>query len=493
MKKIISLLLLAGLGLSSCGDFLEQLPESNRTSANFYQTRADFYNALVGAYNGLKRRGVYGNGSGALMVLQEMVSDNTTFTNTRQPVNSSTFEVDDLLFAKSNTLVQAAWTDLYAGIGRVNPILGRLSGANFAQADKDRFEGEARFLRALYYFHLVQLFGDVQLVTEPVDDPYGANTLPRSSREDVYALVIDDLARAAALLPTTITAAESGRASQWAAKALLGKVYLALGRHDLALPVLRDVNDNSGRQLMANFAQAFAPTTPFAANTEVIFAVQYKSGLLPQGANAAGTQGDVERTQGSDMWSNWAPAGSGSLLGPNGGGGGGFNTPTPDLINAFEPGDARKEATLLTSFTSGSTVIPSAYAVKFRQQGAVNNDADVDFPVLRFADVVLMYAEALNETGQPEAALAQLNRIRTRAKLPALAGLDPAALRLALEQERRVELAFENHRWPDLVRTGRYVAVMAAKGYAVKDFHNLYPVPQRETDLNSDLSQNPGY
>jgi hypothetical protein len=493
MKKILFTLLLAGFGLTSCGDFLEQLPESNRTSARFYQTRADFYNALVGAYNGLKRRGVYANGSGALMVLQEMVSDNSTFTNTRQPVNSSTFEVDDLLFAKSNTLVQDAWTDLYIGIGRVNPILQRLPGATFAQADKDRFEGEARFLRALYYFHLVRLFGDVPLVTEPIEDPYGANNLPRAPREEVYALIIDDLTRAAGLLPATISAAEAGRASQWAAKTLLGKVYLTRGQYDQALPVLKDVNDNSGRQLMANFAQVFAPTTTFAANTEVIFALQYKSGLLPQGAAAAGTQGGVEQTQGSDMWSNWAPAGSGSLLGPNGGGGGGFNTPTTDLINAFEPGDARKEATLLTSFLSGSTVIPSPYAVKFRQQGAVNNDADVDFPVLRFADVVLMYAEALNETDQPDAALVQLNRTRTRAKLPALAGLDQAALRLAIEQERRVELAFENHRWPDLVRTGRYEAVMSAKGYAVKDFHNLYPVPQRETDLNANLSQNTGY
>lgn len=493
MKKIIFTLLLTGIGLTSCQDFLEQIPESNRTSANFYQTRSDFYNALIGAYNGLKRPGVYANGSGALMVLQEMVSDNSTFTATRQPVNSSTFEVDDLLFAKSNTLVQEAWTDLYAGIGRVNPILKYLPAANIPQSDKDRFDGEARFLRALYYFHLVRLFGDVQLVTEPVSDPYAANNLPRASSEEVYALIIEDLTLAAAQLPAAITAAEAGRASQWAAKTLLGKVYLTLGQYDQALPVLKDVNDNSGRQLMATFAQVFAATTTFAANTEAIFAVQYKSGLLPQGAAAAGTQGGVLQTQGSDMWSNWAPAGGGALLGPNGGGGGGFNTPTTDLINAFEPGDARKEATLLTSFQSGNTVINSPYVVKFRQQGAVSNDADVDFPVLRFADVVLMYAEALNETGQAGEALTQLNRIRTRAKLLALEGLDQAAVRLAIEQERRVELAFENHRWPDLVRTGRYEAVMAAKGFAVKDFHNLYPVPQRETDLNADLSQNPGY
>lgn len=494
MKKPVLLLLIATAALTSCKDFLDQVPESTRTSTNFYQSRSDFYNALIGSYNDLKRAGVYANGSGSLMVLQEMASDNSTFTPTRQPVNSSIFEIDDLLFTKSNTVVQTAWTDHYIGIGRVNQIITKLPGATFLPADKDRFEGEARFLRALYYFNLVRLFGDLQIVTEPINDPYATANLQRAPKEEVYKLIVNDLTIAAAKLPTTIPAGEAGRASQWAAKALLGKVYLTQAQWAQALPVLKDVNDNSARTLMTSFSAVFAATTSYAANTESLFAVQYKAGLLPQGSAASVTQGTVGVTQGSDMWANWAPMGGGALLGPNGGGGGGFNTPTTDMINAFETGDVRKNATLLTSYTSGTTVVSTfPYVVKFRQQGAVGNDSDVDFPILRFADVVLMYAEALNEQGQTADALTQLNRVRVRAGLKALTGLDQAAFRLAVEQERRVELAFENHRWPDLVRTNRYLPVLSAKGLPVKEFQRLYPVPQRETDLNGTLSQNPGY
>jgi hypothetical protein len=260
--------------------------------------------------------------------------------------------------------------------------------------------------------------------------------------------------------------------------------------------VLKDVNDNSGRTLMANFRDVFSANTSYAANTEYIFAVQYKSGLLAQGPNVVGTNGGVGTTQGSDTWSNWAPPGSGFMLGTanNGGGGGGFNTPTANLVAAFEAGDTRKDASLLESFeTSPTTRRPGLYSVKFRQQGAVGGDSDVDFPILRFGDVVLMYAEALNEQNQTVEALNQLNRIRRRAGLADRTGLNREATRLAIEQERRVELAFENQRWPDLVRTNRYVEVMRAQGKPTEPFHNVYPVPQRETDLNSSLGQNPGY
>lgn len=494
MKQLIILLLAVSTTLTSCETFLDQVPETSRTSGNFYQTRADFYNALIGSYNDLKRSGVYASGSGSLMVMQEMASDNSTFTPTRQPVNSSTFEIDDLLFTKSNTISQTAWTDHYIGIGRVNQIIARVPAANFLPADKDRFEGEARFLRALLYFNLVRMYGDLQIITEPIDDPYATKDVLRSPAADVYKLIISDLTLAAAKLPTTIPAGEAGRASQWAAKALLGKVYLTQQQFAQALPVLKDITDNSARTLMTSYSAVFAATTSYAANTETIFAVQYKGGLLPQGSAVPGTGGGAGVTQGSDMWSNWAPMGGGALLGPNGGSGNGFNTPTTDMINAYEPGDVRKNATLLTSYTSGTTVVSSfPFVVKFRQQGAISNDSDVDFPILRFADVVLMYAETLNEQGMTADALTQLNRIRTRAGLKALTGLDQAAFRLAVEQERRVELAFENHRWPDLIRTNRLVPVLSAKGYAVKDFQRLYPVPQRETDLNSRLSQNPGY
>ncbi|WP_046243313.1 RagB/SusD family nutrient uptake outer membrane protein [Hymenobacter terrenus] len=500
-KLYLAFALTLGLGLNSCKSFLDETPESDQAVVNFYQTQPDFYNAITGGYAALKLEGVYANGSGSMMTLMELASDNTAPTGIRSNT-TSLYEIEEFTFPKINQAIQFAWVDHYRGIGRVNEIIARLpgalSGATFPQDVKNRFDAEARFLRALYYFNLVRLFGDLQLITEPVAGPFATANVGRSPKEQIYDLIISDLNIAANGLPATIPASEAGRASRWAALALLGKVYLTLGKFADALPILKDVNDKSGRSLMKSYADIFSPTTSYAANTEYIFAVQYKSGLLPQGSNTVGNQGAVGQTQGSDMWSNWAPLGAGSLLGRNGGNGGGFNTPTVDLINAYEAGDARKNASLLTTFMSGPTVVNSAYCVKFRQQGAVSGDADSDFPVLRFGDVVLMYAEALNEQGQIPEAVIQLNRIRTRAGLPSkfVAPAAPAtqdALRTAIEQERRVELAFENHRWPDLIRTNKYVPVMQARGIPVKDYHRYYPIPQRETDLNSNLGQNPGY
>ncbi|WP_128546986.1 RagB/SusD family nutrient uptake outer membrane protein [Larkinella soli] len=479
MKKIVSLCVLLLLG--GCSEsFLDEVPQAERSETNFYRTTEDFYNAVVGAYSTLKNAGLYGSGSGALFAMTEVVSDNTDLGVTRQALNASTYEIEDLLVTITNATVGSAWTGHYLGIARTNAILDRLPAAAVPQAGKDRFEGEARFLRALFYFNLVRLFGDVQLITKEIASPYGANTLTRSPAAEVYALIVEDLKVAKEKLPATLPAAEAGRASRGAAGALLGKVYLTLKQYDNAVAVLKEVIEAKTYDLMPGFAAVFSPTTSYVANREVIFAVPYVSGQIGQG---------------SEMWSNWAPFNAGvALLGTGGGNGGGFNRPTADLAGAFEPGDLRKEASLLTSFKNAQgRDVNDAYVVKFRQQGALAGDSDVDFPVLRYADVLLMVAEALNETGKTAEALPFLNQVRKRAGLADKPLLSQADFRLAVEQERRVELAFENHRWFDLVRTGRYLPVLSAKGFKIKDFHRFYPIPQREIDLNKTLTQNTGY
>jgi hypothetical protein len=164
------------------------------------------------------------------------------------------------------------------------------------------------------------------------------------------------------------------------------------------------------------------------------------------------------------------------------------------MVNAYEPGDLRKAATVATSYMNGNTTVNERYLVKYRQNGINQNEADIDFPVLRYADVLLMYAEVLVEQGQVATAVPFVNQVRTRAGLAGLSTtLSQADARLAIENERRIELAFEGHRWFDLIRTGRYLTVMTSKGYATKEFHKLYPIPQRETDLNPSLAQNEGY
>jgi len=478
------ILLFAGLllALAGCQDsFLEQVPLSERSEVNFYKTTADFNNAVVGVYATLKNAGLYGGGSGALFALSEIITDNTDLGVTRQPINGSIFEIDDYLVTISNGTVGAAWTGHYLGIARANAILDRLPATtSVPQASKDRFEGEAKFMRAMFYFNLVRLFGDVQLVTQEITSPYGANGLTRSPASQVYELIVSDLKTAEEKLPTTIAAAEAGRASRWAARSLLGKVYLTLKQYDNAAAKLKEVIDSKAHDLLPVYANVFSPTTSFTANREVIFAVQYLSGQIGQG---------------SDMWSNWAPFNAGTaLLGTGGGGGGGFNRPTADLVKAYEPGDLRKDASLLTTYKNAQgRDVADAYVVKFRQQGALNADSDVDFPILRYADVLLMYAEALNELGKPADALPFLNQIRKRAGLADKTALSQADMRLALEGERRVELAFENHRWFDLLRTDRYLPVLTGKGLKVQAYQKLYPIPQRETDLNKALTQNAGY
>jgi len=486
MKKyfIYTGLFLSVFLISSCNkDFPNQVPETTRTTGNVYKTPGDFYNAIIGTYATLKHNGLYGNGgsASALLNLGETVSDNADFGATRAVSNVSTFELEDFNFSLSNTFFSATWTGNYIGIARANTMLGRLPGASLDKALSDRFEGESKFLRGLFYFNLVRSFGDVQLITTETKEPSEGYSIPRSPSAKVYEQIISDLSAAESLLPAVIPNAEAGRASRWAAKALLGKVYLTQKDYTKTAAKLNEVITSGQFNVTANtYAAVFSNTTSFSANKDIIFAVQYKSGNIGQG---------------SAIWSATIPwGGQGSIFGVNGGSGEGFLRPTADMIAAYEAGDLRKTASVATSYLNGSTTVNERYTVKYRQSGIIQNEADIDFPVLRYADVLLMYAEALVEQAQVATALPFVNQVRTRAGLP---GLQPtlaqADARLAVENERRVELAFEGQRWFDLIRTGRYLPVMTSKGFATKEFHKLYPIPQRETDLNSGLGQNPGY
>lgn len=480
MKKTLLRLALLAFGLSSCKDFLTVVPETERPTANFYKTGTDFNTAVVGTYATLKHAGLYGNGAGSLIWLGELSTDNTDYGFPRSTASAIGFEIEDLNYSLANMYFRDAWQGHYQGIARANAILDHLPTVSFDATLKNQYEGEARFLRAMYYFNLVRLFGPVQLVTTEISDPYTTASPGRSPVGEVYALIESDLQAAEAKLPATMAVANAGRASKWAAKALLGKVYLTEQKYNLASTKLKEIIDANVHSLLPNYADAFLLTTSFANNKEVLLAVQYKGGQIGQGGN---------------FYSQWTPFGViAPEFGVTGGTGDGLNRPTADLIAAYAPGDARKAASIALSYTEATgKVVNEPYPIKFRQTGIIRGESDVDYPVLRYADVLLMYAEALNELGQPAAAAAPLNLVRTRARLANTTATTQAAMHLALEQERRVELAFESQRWFDLVRTNRFVEVMVAKGYRAKPFQVLYPIPQRERDLNKNLEQNPGY
>lgn len=480
-----ALLLLAILGTSCKKDFITLLPETTRVTDNVYKTAADFNTAVVGTYSTFKHNGLFGNFgvTATLLNLGEITSDNVDYGFPRGTSVVNIFELEDFNFSLSNVNFSNAWIGHYAGIARANTILNRLGSASFDAALKTKYEAEARFLRAYFYFNLVRLFGDVPLVTTEFTSPDDGYNISRSPASKVYELIVSDLNFAEANLPATIAAADAGRASKWVAKGILGKVYLTMKNYANAASKLNEVIASGQFSVAANsYAAVFSPTTSFTANKDVMFAVQYKSGNIGQGSN---------------IWNSCIPWGVGlntAQWGVASGTGDGYLRPTLDMEAAYEPGDLRKTASIATSYVNGGVTVNERYVVKYRQNGILFGDADVDYPILRYADVLLMYAEAMVEQGQPAAGTPFVNQVRVRAGLADLpTSMTQADARLAIERERRLELAFEGHRWSDLVRTDRYLSVMTSKGYATKAFHKLFPIPQRETDLNPALGQNPGY
>jgi len=479
MNKLLIALILLG-GLSSCREsFLDLQPLSNANVRSFYSNEADMQAAINGAYAGLQAAGVYRE----IYWLAEVRSDNTEQGAGGTGLSLPLEQIDRFELEATNATVANAWRDHYVVIARTNAILDRIDGVRMREEKKKQLQGEAKFLRALMYFNLVRLFGDVPLTIQEFTNTEAAYSLGRTPTEQVYAQIIKDLQEAETSLPAQYAAsADLGRATRGAATALLGKVYLTHKQYAEAATKLKELIDSGVYVLLPNYRDVFAVAN--ANHRESVFEVQYKAGGIGQGLN----------------WANqFAPRGVPTSIIATGGGNG-FNQPTADMEKAYEPGDLRKEVSMAAGYTTGTGAFVAApYVRKWIPSTPITiaGDTDNNFIVLRYADVLLMQAEALNETGRTAEALPFLNQVRRRAGLEALAGLTQAGMRLAVEKERRVELAFENHRWFDLVRTGRAVEVMTA---AFPSFAGrvqsqlLYPIPQTQIDINpAIIKQNPGY
>ena len=360
-----------------------------------------------------------------------------------------------------------------------------------------------KFLRAFHYFNLVRQFGAVPLRLEVTKSPADAPSAGRATVDAVYAQIMADLEAAAGDLPdaSQYAAADKGRVSNGSANALLGEVYLTLKKYDLALAALRKV---TGYGLMSTYASIFTPANK--NNMESIFEIQYYS--------TAGTN------LSSNFMYQFAPFNSGTAVtqdpGTNLSFNSGWNIPTTDLTRTYEPDDLRKSVSLAEGFTESAGYVAVPYITKYNHGFVQPGQTNVNFPVIRYADVMLMIAECLNEQSFAAngEAFELLNQIRLRAGLlpktagnsnPALNISSQLAFREAILQERRVELAFENHRWYDLVRTGKAVEVMNAHGqeeiakapaqfpagaYVVTPAKILLPIPEREVILDN-LDQNP--
>lgn len=497
-KYIMRALLFCNVLAAGCSkSFLDQEPEASLLGANFWKTESDLKQGVVGAYASLRDMGNF-----SYWVFGEMRSDNTTFQyNAPQRGQENREFVDQFLLTPDNTLLRDFWSASYTGIARCNDVLDHVDRIPMPDQSKNQATGEVKLLRAFHYFNLVRQFGGVPLRLSVTNSPETASSKGRASIDEVYAQIIADLNEAAALLPSVseYAAADKGRVTKGTANALLGEVYLTRKNYTEALTALRKV---TGYSLLPVYANIFTPANK--NNAESIFEIQYL--------------GSVPNLSSNFMY-QFAPFNSGTIVtqdpGTNLSFTSGWNTPAKDLIDAYETGDVRKDVSLATGFQDGAVFVNAPYIKKFNHGFVQPGQTNVNFPVIRYADVLLMIAECLNEQGfvANGEAFNLLNQVRSRAQLPAktsgnvspaLNVTTQAAFRDAIIQERRVELAFENRRWYDLVRSDRAVTVMNAHGQQEKALHPnhpaasyqvttnklLLPIPQREVTLDN-LPQNP--
>jgi hypothetical protein len=513
MKRSIYTYIFCIVCLASCKKNIDLYPLSNVTTATFYKNTTDIQTALIGCYNGLQKPLL------EEWKLSELRSDNTIMGNpsSKSVPNRDLSDLDLFIPNTSHQGIYNFWISSYANIRNVNVILNSLnvnysktngivaadtSSVQISVKDKKEFSAEAAFIRAYHYFNLVRQFGAVFLVHEPLS-PFDATSLNRESVDEVYKLIIADLNYAIingvslkyASLPTTTL----GRVNTWTAKAMLAKVYLTLNRKAEAITLLNDIVLNSGYGLAATYSEVFSISNEM--NKEILFSVRYKAGGIGLG---------------SPFPNYFAPELSGTavIIGD----GGGFNTPSSDLNLSYAATDLRKGISI---GEYGSTKV--LYPKKMISPVSIVNDAENDWIVMRYADVLLMLAEA---QGNSTASVALINQTRKRA---GLADLLPAAVSTValfekeLANERRLEFAFENIRWYDLLRYNKTMTTITAEQTLKNHYSAIYsihygkypsprstlaqiqafitsdrlilPIPQREIDNNTTLkiTQNPGY
>lgn len=495
--KYITLIILV-ISLISCQKYLDKAPLDSINTANFFKTEADAVAAINGAYQPLQWPKLYN----LRIWSTDIWAGNSVVGAGGGTDGIETQDIANFVTATDNAAALDIWRGPAPGILRANLVLKNVPGMDIIPAVKDRILGEAYFLRAHYYFILVRFFGDVPLITEP-QTPEDDLRPVRTSKDKVYELIINDLNAAINLLPahTSYSGNNIGRASKGSAIGMLAKVNLTLGNYEKTVLLCQQVSA-LGYQLNANYSDNFSPSSK--NSSESLFEVQY----------AGKTSFSFWNNENQASWVS-------TFTGPRNSnfvaGGYGWNQPVTEFINQYETGDNRKDKTIL--YVGGPSFDAQEYQASYSTTGfnlrkflvpkSISPDYDTNpanWPVLRYSDVLLMEAEALcklNRLDEAQAAAnsinagGPLNRVRKRAGLPDVQGLSQPALREAIINERRLELAFEGSRWFDLIRydNGQYAATffhsIGKTNFTAK--HLLLPIPQKEIDANPNLTQNPGY
>ncbi|WP_372936795.1 RagB/SusD family nutrient uptake outer membrane protein [Mariniphaga sediminis] len=484
MKKQKLIFIISFLFMISCEGFLEQEPLSSVNSENFFKTEADVQASISAVYSQLKSH--YAS-------LVFYFGDISTEMANNGETNST---LDRGEYTAADGVFRSFWTNMYKTINYANVAIENIPGVTMDNAIKEKYLGEAHFLRALAYFELVKGFGGVPKITKPTKDETN-NFLPRSTSDEIYELILSDLQYAESVLPDEKS---KGRATIWAVKALMAKVYLQKGDFEKTREKSLEVINSSVHELAPFLKDVFDISKE--NGVEHIFSIQFL------GDDTEGLGSSISRVYASRN-PEINPSGLPSYAGI---------AAESDFYNSI-PDHFRKRFTILAEFPS--SYYPEIKATGPAQAGPccmkfwdplygtrIGGD-DANWMLIRYADVLLMYAEAENELNGPTpSAYEAVNKIRKRARdenqnnidepdelyeLPDLEGLSKEQFREAVWKEREMELCFEgHHRW-DLIRTNRFVEVLNSNGVPVSEVNKLFPIPHLELLANPNLIQNTGY
>lgn len=484
MKKVyISMFVLSSIFLSGCADDYLDVNETE----SILTEDIELFNSNEGAatfttavYNKFLD---FSMSSFSWVGMTSIASDDADKGSSPGDTGSDKDLMDALTYNPSSPSTSEIFRANYEGINRANRAISIIPTLDKADANiRERLVGEAKFLRAFMYFTLVKAYGGVPVidhVPNPASEEDRLMQLTRKTPAEVYAFIEKDLTEAAAVLPlkSAYSVSEKGRASQGAAYALLAKVNLYQKNWQ---KVVDNCNLVTGYSLVANYASMFRLAGENDA--ESIFEIQ-GTGTVPIKGIAG--YSNIQGARGAGGW-GW-----------------GFNTPSQSLLNAYEANDVRKNATIIFAGTTlyDGRVVPTTVENPMYNYKAYSSsftdawETDTNIKYLRFAEVILMKAEALNELGQTADAIVLLNQIRNRAGIANTTAVSQSDLRTAIWKERRVEMAFEHDRFFDLVRTGQAAAAFTIHGKTfVTGKHEVFPLPQAFIDEAGGLStQNPGY
>lgn len=448
--------------MTSCGDsFFDLEPASSVTIDKVYKTASDYNVAVIGCYAKLQSQVNF------YTECCEYRSDNLSL-GAPTAGTQDRYDIDHFTEKPSNGILSSYWANFNNNVYRCNLLLDQIDGANFAENLKKQYKGEAMFIRALNYFNMYRIWGGVP-ATKHVVSAAEALKVARYSDEQMFDLIAGDLKEIVDnnYLPETYSSADMGRATSGAAKALLGKVYLTFHKWTEAKDVLSQLIGKY--QLVSPIAQVF--NVDNKNNNEIIFAVHFNK--------------EIEG-EGHSYWYNLTNASDDT-------------NQTSSLLNTFPTGDTRKDLITYVQVEKTVRLMNKFYDTKSPTFKTVGNDQIL----LRYADVLLMYAEALNEiqydASEGSLALKYLNAVRQRAGISNLTAKQlptQEKFRKGILVERQREFPYEGQRWFDLVRMGFAKSVMAENGVEIKDYQLLFPIPQQEIEKvgnKSILWQNPGY